>query len=502
MRSKQSFFVISVLILWIFALSAGIPSADGKVVKVSDLVKGNHPRRFERMAVFLERKGYFYSAVAFAKEHLVRAKSEKHLSDDFNQSLERIILKSGGEQFSLLNENHLKKSYAPSIFYVLGKKAYDEGDFKKSLNYLDDLPRTHRFQAEAHYIRASIFLLQEKKDLSEIEFKRCIKSTKFEKTITQNDKKVRFFNLIQEQCLMGLGRLYYQNKNYDKAMKSFDAIPKKSYIWPYTLLEKGWTAYKQKNYNRTLGAVVTLKAPLLESYFSPEAEVLMALSYHKMCLYDDSILVIENFHKNYESKAKILKRYLSQKHEQPYHYFKAVIERQSGGKSFGEEEREILNSLITQIQKELFFNLNLQLLNGARREIKKLRKQKNSFLKTLLLENTKDFEERQLFLLSRFVQRKLVEFTNDMNFYSKELYKIYLENLTEMKTAIYEQKKIANTRGRGDLRNVKRKDTQYFWKFRGGFWADELGEYVFGLKSNCEGANKNALSKGGHNGYF
>ncbi len=475
----------SLIILFCLALSI---SALGKkrVIKISDLMKSNHPKKFERMAIFLQKKGYYFSAVAFAKEHLVRASGPEDLSDDFNQALEKIILKTGGEQFALIDSKYLQKSYAPAIFYVLGRKFYEEGKNKKALEFLAELPKTHRFQAEAHYIRGSIFLIQDEFNLSEEEYKRCIKSTTFEKTITQNDKKVRFFDLIQHQCQMALGRLYYQKGEYESAMKAYDKVPKKSYIWPYTLLEKGWTAYKLENYNRTLGAIVTYKAPLLESYFNPEAEVLMALGYHKLCLYEDSILVIENYHSNYEPKAKVLKDYLNKSYEDPYHYFRIVIERQSGGENFAPEQRKLLNSLITQIQKELFFNLNLQLLNGARREIKRLSRQKDSFLKTLLLDNTRDFEQRQLFLLSRFVQKKLVKFTNDLIFYSKELYKIYLENLTRMKNVIYEEKLLPDTRARGDLENVQRKKVQYFWKFKGGFWADELGDYVFGLKSNCE----------------
>ena len=32
---------------------------------------------------------------------------------------------------------------------------------------------------------------------------------------------------------------------------------------------------------------------------------------------------------------------------------------------------------------------------------------------------------------------------------------------------------------------VERNEKQYFWDFNGEFWADELGDYVFALKSEC-----------------
>ena len=34
-------------------------------------------------------------------------------------------------------------------------------------------------------------------------------------------------------------------------------------------------------------------------------------------------------------------------------------------------------------------------------------------------------------------------------------------------------------------RRPNRRDDQYFWSFNGEFWNDELGDYVFGLESEC-----------------
>ena len=38
----------------------------------------------------------------------------------------------------------------------------------------------------------------------------------------------------------------------------------------------------------------------------------------------------------------------------------------------------------------------------------------------------------------------------------------------------------------GDLKNVDFNSTHYIWEFNGEFWADELGDYVFSLESECK----------------
>jgi hypothetical protein len=62
---------------------------------------------------------------------------------------------------------------------------------------------------------------------------------------------------------------------------------------------------------------------------------------------------------------------------------------------------------------------------------------------------------------------------------------IKLEILARKKDQIYQKRRSYGFRSRGDIQNLKRTDKQYFWTFNGEFWADELGDYVFSLKTEC-----------------
>ena len=59
-----------------------------------------------------------------------------------------------------------------------------------------------------------------------------------------------------------------------------------------------------------------------------------------------------------------------------------------------------------------------------------------------------------------------------------------LEILDRRRNQLYAD--ISSTdRSRGSIENLKRSQKQYFWDFEGEFWLDELGDYVFSLKSEC-----------------
>jgi len=61
---------------------------------------------------------------------------------------------------------------------------------------------------------------------------------------------------------------------------------------------------------------------------------------------------------------------------------------------------------------------------------------------------------------------------------------IKLEVLGRAKQKLYFASE-SESRSRGNVRYIKRNEKQYFWTFNGEFWADELGDYVFSLKSEC-----------------
>jgi len=70
------------------------------------------------------------------------------------------------------------------------------------------------------------------------------------------------------------------------------------------------------------------------------------------------------------------------------------------------------------------------------------------------------------------------------------MFNIKLEISSLKRDLVYSNKELVSDRSRGSLENVKRTDRQHFFTFNGEFWGDELGEYSFGLKSNCQRVRK------------
>ena len=249
--------------------------------------------------------------------------------------------------------------------------------------------------------------------------------------------------IYSENCQLHKARILFKAQRFDEANEAYDNISKKSYLWPLTIIERAWIAYKKKDYNRTLGLLATYKSPLLKSYFIPEVEVLNALSYFRLCLWDDSFTIVQDFEVQ-EAQAKELKKWINQKSYLTFN----------------------LDSAASFDTIPYGRTLWLQLLHRP-------------WIKTETEKRTA-FVELANFLIAE-VERS-----------SLDLFNISLELYTKKKSLIYKKERLISDRYRGDLSNVQRRADQYFWDFRGEFFADELGDYSFGLKSNCQTVSKGA----------
>jgi hypothetical protein len=89
-----------------------------------------------------------------------------------------------------------------------------------------------------------------------------------------------------------------------------------------------------------------------------------------------------------------------------------------------------------------------------------------------------------------FVKNSLMDYHAQLIADFDKMAFIKLEMLKQAKDAlIYKNVQSKNgKRERGDV-EPSRRDYQYYWSFNGEFWNDELGDYVFGLESQCRGTH-------------
>jgi hypothetical protein len=84
-----------------------------------------------------------------------------------------------------------------------------------------------------------------------------------------------------------------------------------------------------------------------------------------------------------------------------------------------------------------------------------------------------------------FVKNSLLDYHSALLSDFEKMAFIKLEMLKLAKEKLIYKEAPSGDRTRGNL-EPSRRDYQYYWSFNGEFWNDELGDYVFGLESECK----------------
>jgi tetratricopeptide (TPR) repeat protein len=441
---------------------------------------GDHNQYPQLVSELVAEKMYF-SAIPFFKEYLSTAPRSNDSAVD--RVLDQLISEVGVKQFEVLPNSMLEKSNAPTIRYILARKAFRQGKYDEALKYLekpiDDMNAVKPF---ALLLKGSVFSVTNRGDNAIPVFKECIDIANTHIGHTKVKERLWQLKITRDYCLVGIARTEFAQKKYENANLSYLDLQKSSSIWPEILFEEAWNSFYLKDFNRTLGKLVTYKAPVFHYVFNPEVEVLKSLTYMELCLWDDSKTVVENFYTKYENDYDNYKKVVGGMGKD-YAQFYLLIKEYAVGKA---TTNALLNTALASISKDSAFRELMTSYNDAHLEIEKLDSMSNSKFKSVLQENLKESLSLQKSLVGGYVRSQLQMFSAQMVKAFEDMSYIKLEILSKRKTELYEQVSLRGERARGNFMYVKRTDKQYFWNFKGEFWADELGDYVFALRSECK----------------
>lgn len=414
-------------------------------------------------------------------------KSKRVLPGSYSDLTEKILKESGPVIFNELNLKQLQKFNNSSFNFLIGAKLYEAKNYKAAEKILKKIKLGHRYYAEKLLFEGAALLEQERIEEAEKIFFSCSVIAEDMMSNEDNKKVLNYLTIIKDRCFINLARVKFEQAKYEDAIKYYSEISKESFLWPYTLIEKAWAYYQIENYNRALGLLVTYKSPLLTSYFFPETEFLTTLSYNRLCLWDDALTVIKNYHNKYKTQSEVLKNILQTNKKNKNFFYEVYISKDHEL----EKKYSFVKNIKTHLGKKIRLNLNLLILQriSSEKEIINQSQGKLTVSKEIHrgYKNAENIAKRNI---NRIVKAYLYNYVNEIHKLSYQMFNINLDIVSDKRNLLYVNKSLVSDRARGSFENVDRKINEFFYTFDGPFWADELGDYSFGLKSNCQQIEK------------
>lgn len=426
----------------------------------------------------LEDKKYYYSAL---NEFFKETYSREIINDDLKR-LEDLLFYTGIELLEDYEPSLLQKYPTSSTRFILARQAYQQKKYKQALDLFSKVHPDHRYYPEGKLLEAQVYDQMNKPKERLEAYEACQKYAEKNESSAKTEKIERYYRMVYEICLVNKARHHFKVEEYKEAIEAYSKIPKKSYKWPYLLLEQAWVYYQMGDYNRALGLLTTYKSPLLDTYFFPEAEYLAALSYFRLCLYEDSLTIINQFYQVYRPRFQQLDSILKKNRNSQNYFYNLMFKPGDDLKN----QEEFVRQIMTRMKKQTRFSLDFNAIFKINQEMKRIQQNEKGVIKEKLVPHLAEVKENMISKINYNAKTDIFQFLDSIPFLSQELFKLNLEIISRKKDLVYSNKKLIADRSRGDLSNVKRNKFEYFWTFEGAFWADELGDYSMGLKSNCQ----------------
>lgn len=426
----------------------------------------------------LEAKRYYFSAL---NEYFRETYSRTIINDDLKR-LEDLLFFTGIELLEDYDPSLLSRYPTSSTRFILARQSMQQKNYKKALDLFSKVHPEHRYYPEGKLLESQIHdILNQPKERTEA-YLTCQKSALKNEESAPSEKIKRYYRMVYEICLVNQARQHFKAQEYKEAIDAYNKIPKVSYKWPYLLLEKAWVYYQMGDYNRALGLLVTYKSPLLDTYFFPEAEYLAALSYFRLCLYDDSLTIINQYYQFYRPRFQALDSVLKQNRNSKNYFYNLMFKP---GDELKKHE-DFVRQIMTRLKKQTRFSLDFNAIYKINQEVKRIQVNEKKIIQDRLIGHLEEVKENMISKINYNAKTDIFQFLESVPFYSSELFKLNLEIIARKRDLVYRNKKLIADRSRGDLSNVTRSKYEQFWNFQGEFWADELGDYSLGLKSNCQ----------------
>jgi hypothetical protein len=435
-------------------------SANEKVVLLEELISNN---------------------MLYTAQEIIRLELSKgRWSRNYESYLDVLFSEVGTEQLDRLKITPAQSSRSKNLSYLKGKSSLRNSDYKSAVKYLNkSIKPGKNFYANQIFLLASAQMLNGKYDLANNNFMECEgilrNNISKDESLFGDEKRI-----ILDSCILNQARLEFERGNFYISSKQYDKIKKSSRVWPEILFEQAWSSFYQGNYNRTLGKLVTYRSPFFDFIFNPEVEVLEALSYMEICYFENTQEVVNNFYKKYSDDSKYLKRFFNKYANQKSKVGSLLI----NVKNRKAIKNKLLKRIFESINKDLVFKRLISNYQGIREELKLVKSYPKKKYISYLAKKLKVAEKRQRELIGSYTLR-IIDRSNRMLEKSfRGMSYIRLEILKKEKQRFFGKK--YNTGKIGELKNVKFDSSHYVWGFNGEFWADELGDYVFSLKSECK----------------
>jgi len=369
-----------------------------------------------------------------------------------------------------LNQNDLPEELRNFYLYFRGMFLFDGKEYSKAIDFFSSVSDLNSFYHKSLFYRSVC---------EEILGKTKESVTHFEFLLADLSKDSSSENM-RDQVLLNLGRVYYEERNFEKALEYYSLISRNSFFWLDAVFEGAWAFALIKNPNSTLGNLHTILSPFYFKKFNPEAHVLKAATLLNLCYYDEVKTLLNEFQSKFKPIEKSLVDLLGLIEKEvgtPFYYIK---KGNSSDKTYFivEKSREL-----SAYKKTLIFLENLKI------EEEEFKTHFKPSVSKGILSKVSKVKMKMLAIVDKKIIETAKSYLNELKDMFEQIILIEADSLLQKITQIKKELNIIKSTSEeefiGGMQKLVLGQTLEYWPFDGEYWKDDLGGYVYNIPNLC-----------------
>ena len=201
------------------------------------------------------------------------------------------------------------------VFYYQGQDAFVNGQRKKASANFARVNSSSKYYSKARFHLGIIAALEGRSSRAR---------QMFESAKSNGSKALR------TQANLNIARIYYEQGRYRQAFRYYAMVNRKSDQWLDTIFESAWAFFIIKKHNNTLGNIHTIHSPFYEDRFYPEAYILQAITFLRLCRFGEVKKSLQAFQRKYKPVNNALNKMINEYTGRPAAFYKLVNKYKNG----------------------------------------------------------------------------------------------------------------------------------------------------------------------------
>ncbi len=378
---------------------------------------------------------------------------------------------------------------ADELNFLVGQFQYNEEALDDALARFEAVsPRFPQIFARASYLKGVIHVAKSRlgsdKDVDADRLTQAADAFKAVIRLRDEDDSDLVVRIADEATL-ALGRLFFSTRQYDVAVRYYDAIDAENPRWLEAVNEAAWVHFQLKNYGKSLGLLHTVNSPYFADQYYPETRVLQALILFYNCRYDDADAIVKTFVADYYPLMNQFRAEINQFGDpNAFYAWLAKLSSDNSGE-YSARFKRIFNAALADKKLRRKF----EVVTNLNRELSQLDALAKKGADPRFIASLKgDVESYRALVVGEagaLAQSRLVRVNKDLQRHLASALKIKGETLRARRGDISNAAAEEQAAASQAYKPISVDAEHVAWPFDGEYWRDELGFYIYDLESRC-----------------